>query len=134
MNSDAHTDFANAYESALREVALPAFASACDFARQHGLECSVELLEGEMQLSELRLTVQGSCHQPECYCRITADPRTANLTYESQCGHHADAQRLAAPLASLNQMVLDTRLVQFFQEACGLRLDYAAERHSGGFW
>ncbi|MCP8466248.1 hypothetical protein NK553_20035 [Pseudomonas sp. ZM23] len=131
--SDAHDSFNEDYRSALVEVALPAFARAGEFAREHGLECSVELVEGHRELPELCLRARGSCHAPECVCRISADPRTHRLCHENRCAGHG-AQRLIGSLASLNEMVLDTRLMEFFQSAFALRLDYAASRHAGGFW
>ena len=135
MSDDPQKSFANAYQSALVEVALPAFARASEFAREHGLECTVELLEGRRELPELSLKVRGSCHDPECVCRISADPQTQRLCHENRCGEtEADVQQVIGSLASLNEMVLDTRLLEFFQSSFALHLDYASSRHAGGFW
>lgn len=131
--NETHDRFAEDYQSALLEVALPAFARAGEFAREHGLECSVELLEGHRPLPELCLRARGSCHTAECTCRISADPRTQRLCHESRCGGK-DTQRIIGSLASVNPRVLDTRLTEFFQSAFALRLDYAARRQAGGFW
>jgi len=127
--------FANEYQSALVEVALPAFARASEFAREHGLECSVELLEGRRDLPELSLKVRNSCHDAECICRISADSQTQRLCHENRCGEsEADVQQVIGSLASLNEMVLDTRLLEFFQSSFALHLDYASSRHARGFW
>lgn len=127
--------FANEYQSALVEVALPAFARAGEFARDHGLECSVELLDGQRELPELLLKVRTTCQAPECVCRISADPSTQRLCHENRCGEtDADVQQVIGSIASLNEMVLDTRLLEFFQSSFALHLDYASSRHAGGFW
>ncbi|MCP1623925.1 hypothetical protein [Pseudomonas nitroreducens] len=133
--SDDPESFANAYQSALVEVALPAFARASEFAREHGLECSVELLDGRRDLPELSLKVRNSCYDAECICRISADPQTQRLCHENRCGEtEADVQQVIGSLASLNELVLDTRLLEFFQSSFALHLDYASSRHAGGFW
>ncbi|OBY89808.1 hypothetical protein A6723_013130 [Pseudomonas sp. AU11447] len=127
--------FANEYQNALVEVALPAFARAGEFARDHGLECSVELREGRRDLPELVLSVRDACQAADCVCRISADPSTQRLCHENRCGEtDADVQRVVGSIASLNERVLDTRLLEFFQEAFALHLDYASRRHAGGFW
>ncbi|MFR0690480.1 hypothetical protein ACLUTX_13850 [Enterobacterales bacterium AE_CKDN230030158-1A_HGKHYDSX7] len=134
MSADPES-FANAYQSALVEVALPAFARAGEFAREHGLECSVELLDGRRDLPELSLKVRHSCQETECVCRISADPQTQRLCHENRCGEtEADVKQVIGSLASLNELVLDTRLLEFFQSSFALHLDYAASRHAGGFW
>ncbi|WP_236200310.1 hypothetical protein [Pseudomonas pseudonitroreducens] len=134
MSADPES-FANAYQSALVEVALPVFARASEFARKHGLECSVELLDGRRDLPQLSLKVRHSCHDAECICRISADPQTQRLCHENRCGEtEADVQQVIGSLASLNEMVLDTRLLEFFQSSFALHLDYASSRHAGGFW
>lgn len=133
--SDDPESFANAYQSALVEVALPAFARASEFARRHGLECSVELLDGRRDLPELRLKVRNSCRAAECICRISADAQSQRLCHENRCGEtEADVQQVIGSLASLNEMVLDTRLLEFFQSSFALHLDYASSRHAGHFW
>jgi hypothetical protein len=133
--SDDPESFSSAYQSALVEVALPAFARASEFARQHGLECSVELLDGRRDLPELSLKARNSGHDAECICRISADPQTQRLCHENRCGEtEADVQQVIGSLASLNEMVLDTRLLEFFQSSFALHLDYATSRHAGGFW
>lgn len=131
--SQADDRFAEQYQSALLEVALPAFARAGEFAREHGLECTVELLEGHRPLPELCLRARGSCHTAECICRISADPHSRRLCHENRCGGRG-VQRVIGSLASVNQRMLDTRLTEFFQNGFSLRLDYAARRHAGGFW
>lgn len=134
MSADPES-FANAYQNALVAVALPAFARASEFARQHGLECSVELLDGRRDLPELSLKVRNSCRDAECICRISADPQTQRLCHENRCGEtDADVKQVIGSIASLNELVLDTRLLEFFQSAFALHLDYASSRHASNFW
>ncbi|MGC4012782.1 MAG: hypothetical protein QM805_29765 [Pseudomonas sp.] len=133
MSADPES-FADAYQSALVEVALPVFARAGEFARQHGLECSIELLDGRRDLPELSLKVR-NCRDAECICRISADRQTQRLCHENRCGEtDADVKQVIGSLASLNTLVLDTRLLEFFQTSFALHLDYASSRHVRSYW
>lgn len=134
MSADPES-FADAYQCALVEVALPVFARASEFARRHGLECSVELLDGRRDLPELSLRVRNSCRDTERICRISADRQTQRLCHENRCGEtDADVKQVIGSLASLNALVLDTRLLEFFQASFALHLDYASSRHAGSYW
>lgn len=134
MNSRDDTDFAQAYERALAEVALPAFAAAGEYARAHGLLCHVGLHRGADGLSELGLHARRPGEGLDCHCLIRAEPQGASLVHENHYGGRSEPERIVGPLASLNRMVLDTRLQAFFQTGFGLSPDYLARRHGGGFW
>lgn len=131
---DSTAEFVHDYEDALKQVALPSFAEAGEYARSHGLICNVELHDGPGGLSRLVLHARRPGEGLECHCLISADPASASLVHENQYAGRGTPERIHGPLASLNQMVLDTRLQAFFQASFGLRLDYISRRHPGGFW
>ena len=82
MNSRDDTDFAQAYEQALTEVALPAFAAAGEYARAHGLLCHVGLHRGAGGLSELGLHARRPGEGLDCRCLISAAMTDARRSAE----------------------------------------------------
>ena len=105
-----------------------------EYARAHGLLCHVGLHRGAGGLSELGLHARLPGEGLDCRCLISAEPQSASLVHENHYGGRSEPERIVGPLASLNRMVLDTRLQAFFQTGFGLSPDYLARRHGGGFW
>ncbi|MCY1277344.1 hypothetical protein D9M68_164130 [compost metagenome] len=134
VRDDLDDPFFFAFETHVLQKALPAFEEACRFARDRGLSCTVELLTNDDGNPELCLLARQRDDLPHSSYRIIADPATQGIVHEEYSAISQRTRRVAARLASINTMVLDTQLAAFFKHAFDLRLDYAGERHGGGFW
>jgi hypothetical protein len=129
--------FIDAFMTLMEECAKPLFEEARVYAKNAGLEVKVELHGAEKASPGLCLLVaypNGLGDQPFNSCCITAEPAQQKVLHEDFYSDSNQRRVQRGKLASINQMVLHTRLATFFQTAFGLQPDYIAKEHPAGFW
>ena len=65
--------------------------------------------------------------------RLSAHPLEDRVTYETHDARSGETWQEVAPLAALNEKVVDTGLEAFYRELFGLRLELFSRRHPIGF-
>jgi hypothetical protein len=126
--------FLDAFMTALQECALPLFEEAKTYAKQAGLEVRLELHGAEKASPGLCLLVAYPDETSFNSCCITAEPEQQKVLHEDFYTESNQRRVQRGKLASINQMVLHSRLAAFFQTAFGLQPDYIAKQHPAGFW
>lgn len=121
--------FAESVLVALVDCAAVHFEEAAHYAHANGLQARTQLRNGEQ--AELRLTLKRPSDGVPCVYRIGVLAQRNLVLHEKSYGE--EVQRLEAPLASINQTLVETELAAFFIKAAALPLDYVAERHQPGF-
>lgn len=126
--------FLDAFMTALHECALPLFEEAKTYAQQAGLEVRLELHGAEKASPGLCLLVAYPEEQSFNSCCVAADPDHCKVLHEDFYSDSNQRRVQNGKLASINQMVLHSRLAAFFQTAFGLQPDYIGKQHPAGFW
>lgn len=129
--------FLDAFMTLIHDCAAPLFEEARVYAKNAGLDVKVELHGAEKANPGLCLLVaypQGQGDQLFNSCCITAEPAQQKVLHEDFYTDSKQRRVQSGKLASINQMVLHTRLATFFQNAFGLQPDYIAKQHPAGFW
>ncbi len=130
MNPDYETAaFNEQLQEALVDCASVHFEDAAHYARANGLQAHTEFFSGPQQ-AELQLVVKRPSDSVPCAYRIAGVPGSRRVVHEKTFGR--EVQRLEAPLASINQTVVETELAAFFIKATALPLSYVAARHAPG--
>lgn len=126
--------FLDAFMTALHECAVPLFEEARQYAQQAGLEVRLELHGAEKANPGLCLLVAYPQENSFNSCCVTAEPDQQKVLHEDFYTDSNQRRVQHGKLASINQMVLHSRLAAFFQTAFGLQPDYIAKQHPAGFW
>lgn len=128
--------FLDDFMTMLHDHAMPLFEEARQYAQNMGLQVRLELHGAEKPHPGLCLLVAYPEGHGEGFnsCCITADPAHEKVLHEDFYLDSNQRRVQRAKLASINQMVLHTRIATFFQSAFGLQPDYIAKRHPVGFW
>ena len=129
--------FLDAFMTLMHECAVPLFEEAKTYAQGAGLDVRLELHGPEKASPGLCLLVAyPDAHGEQGFnsCCITAEPDQQRVLHEDFYAESNQRRVQRGKLASINQMVLHTRLATFFQTAFGLQPDYIAKQHPAGFW
>ncbi|MEK1941968.1 MAG: hypothetical protein AAAB16_16490 [Pseudomonas sp.] len=129
--------FLDAFMTLMQECAIPLFEEAKTYAQGAGLNVRLELHGAEKANPGLCLLVAYPDGLPDHgfnSCCITAEPSQQKILHEDFYSDSNQRRVQRGKLASINQMVLHTRLATFFQTAFGLQPDYIAKQHPAGFW
>ena len=133
----ASQTFLDEFMNAIQACALPLFEEARSYAQTTGLQVRLELHGAQKANPGLCLLVSYPDENPEHRfnsCCITANPGELKVLHEDFYTGSNQRRVQKGQLASINEMVLHTRLAAFFQTAFGLQPDYIAKRHPPGFW
>lgn len=132
----SHAVFLEEFMSLLHNCAMPLFEEARQYAHSTGLLVRLELHGAEKPSPGLCLLVAYPEGHGEGFnsCCITADPAHEKVLHEDFYLDSGQRRVQRGMLASINQMVLHTRIATFFQSAFGLQPDYIAKQHPAGFW
>jgi hypothetical protein len=126
--------FLEAFMTALQECAMPLFEEAKTYAKQAGLEVRLDIHGAEKANPGLCLLVAYPDEHSFNSCCVTADPEQQKVLHEDFYTDSNQRRVQRGQVASINQMVLHSRLAAFFQTAFGLQPDYIAKQHPAGFW
>lgn len=130
------SNFLDDFMTLLKDCAMPLFEEARHYAQEAGLSVRLELHGAEKPNPGLCLLVAHPDGHGEGFnsCCITADPAQEKVLHEDFYLDSNQRRVQRGKLASINQMVLHTRIATFFQSAFGLQPDYIAKQHPAGFW
>jgi hypothetical protein len=123
-----HTDLAQR----LTQCIAPVFQQAAEQASHLGVASQVQQditgLPYQLAVHAIH-PVSGKVN----HYSLSVHPLEDRVTYETHDAHSGETWREVAPLAALNEKVVDTGLEAFYRELFGLHLELFSQRHPIGF-
>jgi hypothetical protein len=126
--------FLQAFQTALRDCALPIFEETARHAIASGIDAVVEFAVENQQEPRICLNAKHPDDERYSSYSIIADVAAQAVIHREFYADTALTRRQAGLVPSINQKVIDTYLATLFNKAFALSLPHLLKRHPAGFW